>query len=194
MTTNDETTTNWVPLPWEPPLAGTEVEQVLGALDRMRTTFRWKAGGLDRAGLTTRIGTVSTLTLAGLLKHLAANEDYLSNVKLLGRPIGEPRQESDWEGDDDWEFTSAAGDSPEHLYALYDGAVERSRARFAAFLAEHGLDGPAHVSGPDGTHASARRLLLDLVEEYGRHTGHADLLREQVDGVVGEDPPDDWRL
>ncbi|MGA8247059.1 MAG: DUF664 domain-containing protein [Nocardioides sp.] len=192
MTTDDETPT-WVPLPWEPPLAGTEVEQILGALDRLRTTFRWKAGGLDHAGLTTRIGTASTLTLGGLLKHLAANEDHMSNVKLLGKPIGDPWNERDWDEDEDWEITSAADDSPEHLYALYDGAVERSRARFDAFLAEHGLDGAAQVSGPDGTHASARRLLLDLIEEYGRHTGHADLLREQVDGVVGEDPPDDWR-
>jgi hypothetical protein len=192
MTTNDESTT-WVPLPWEPPIAGTEVAQILGALDRLRLTFRWKAGGLDHAGLTTRIGTASTLTLGGLLKHLAMSEDYLSNVKLHGRPLGEPWDESDWDGDEDWEFNSASDDTPERLYALWDGAVERSRGRFDAFLAEHGLDGSAHVSAPDGTHASVRRLLLDLIEEYGRHTGHADLLREQVDGVVGEDPPYDWR-
>ena len=42
----------------------------------------------------------------------------------------------------------------------------------------------------EGIHVSLRRLLFDLVEEYGRHTGHADLLREAVDGVTGEDPPD----
>jgi hypothetical protein len=178
--------------PWEPPLAGTDATQILGSLDRMRWTFRWKTAGLDHAGLTTRIGA-SSLSLAGLLKHLAANEDYMSNVKLLGEPIGPPWDESDWDGDDDWEITSAADDSPEQLYALWDGAVERSRSRFAAFIAERGLDGSAHVSGPDGTHASARRLLLDQIEEYGRHTGHADLLREEVDGVVGEDPPQDWR-
>ena len=60
--------------PWEPPLAGTETEQVVGALDRLRATFRWKADGLDSAGLGTSIGA-STLTLGGLLKHLAAAED-----------------------------------------------------------------------------------------------------------------------
>jgi hypothetical protein len=48
------------------------------------------------------------------------------------------------------------------------------------------------LTGPDGQHASLRRLLCDLVEEYGRHTGHADLLREAVDGRVGEDPPPGW--
>ena len=45
----------------------------------------------------------------------------------------------------------------------------------------------------DGRQASLRRLLCDLIEEYGRHTGHADLLREAVDGLVGEDPPAGWR-
>jgi hypothetical protein len=183
----------WEPPPWEPPLAASEAEHLLGALNRLRTTFRWKAGGLDRAGLQQRIGATSTLTLGGLLKHLAANEDYMSNVKLSGQPIGEPWDASDWDGDDDWEFSSAASDSPEELYTRWDGAVERCRARFDAAIAERGLDGPAHVSAPDGTHASVRRLLFDLIEEYGRHTGHADLLREEVDGLVGEDPPEDWR-
>jgi hypothetical protein len=50
-----------------------------------------------------------------------------------------------------------------------------------------------HISGPDGEHASLRRLVCDLIEEYGRHTGHADLLREAVDGRVGEDPPPGWQ-
>jgi len=45
----------------------------------------------------------------------------------------------------------------------------------------------------NGERASLRRLVFDLVEEYGRHTGHADLLREAVDGLTGEDPPDGWR-
>ena len=45
----------------------------------------------------------------------------------------------------------------------------------------------------NGEHASLRRLFTDLIEEYGRHTGHADLLREAVDGVTGEDPPENWR-
>jgi hypothetical protein len=59
-------------------------------------------------------------------------------------------------------------------------------------LADGGLDQLVHVSGPDGRHASLRRLVCDLIEEYGRHTGHADLLREAVDGVTGEDPPAGW--
>src|SRR5437763_6928429 len=176
--------------PWEPPLAGTEVEHLVGALDRLRTTFRWKADDLDAAGLGARTGA-SSLTLGGLLKHLAWAEDLTFTKKLRGQPLGPP-----WEGaggGHDWEFTSAADDTPEQLYRLWDGAVERSRARLGAALAEGGLDQLVSLAAPDGRHASLRRLVCDLIEEYGRHTGHADLLREAVDGRTGEDPPAGWR-
>jgi hypothetical protein len=98
--------------PWEPPLAGTEAEHLTGALNRMRATFRWKSDGLDAAGLQARIGA-SSLTLGGLLKHLAINEDYMFTVKLSGEPIGGPWRAAGWDGsEDDWEFTTAADDSP----------------------------------------------------------------------------------
>ncbi len=173
-------------------MAGTELEHLTGALDRLRTTFRWKAGDLDAAGLQARIGA-SSLTLGGLLKHLAAVEDYTFTVKLRGEPFGAPWDAFGWDGSTDWDFTSAADDTPEQLYALWDGAVARSRERLAAAVADGGLDLLADVASPDGTRASLRRLVFDLVEEYGRHTGHADLLRESVDGLVGEDPPNDWQ-
>jgi hypothetical protein len=188
--------TDWVPPPWEPPLAGTEVEHLLGALDRQRATFRWKADGLDAAGLNARIAA-SALTIGGLLKHLAVVEDQKFTEWLYGTPLGEP-----WTSlggppaDDDadvWVFGSAAADSPEELYALYDGAVQRSHERLAAALANGGLDQSVHISWGSLGHLSLRRMLFDLLEEYGRHTGHADLLREAVDGRVGEDPPGEWR-
>ena len=176
--------------PWEPPLAGTEVEHLLGALDRLRWTFRWKADGLDDEGLRTRIES-STLTLGRLLKHLALVEDFKSHVRLSGDPLPDVWAGADFE-DDDWEFTSADQEPADQLYALWDGAVARSRERVASALADGGLDLPIHVTA-HGQSASLRRLLFDLVEEYGRHTGHADLLREAVDGRVGEDPPSGWR-
>jgi hypothetical protein len=182
--------------PWEPPLAGTEVDAVLGALERLRATFRYKADGLDAAGLATRVGS-SSLTLGGLLKHLAVNEDYKFTVKLSGAPMDPVWDDNGWDDDDDWEFASAADDSPEELYALYDGAVERSRARVADALrgsgSPVGLGHEVAAKDEQGNHANLRRLLLDMVEEYGRHTGHADLLREAVDGRVGEDPPPGWQ-
>jgi len=178
-------------IPWEPPLAGDEAEQLVGALERLRTTFRWKADELDAAGLQARVGA-STMTIGGLLKHLAANEDYMFNVKFRGEPLGGPWDSNGWRDDNDWEFNSAAANTPEELYALWDGAVERSRATLRAAIADGGLDQPAHITWPDGRHANLRRLVCDLVEEYGRHTGHADLIRESIDGRVGEDPPAGW--
>ena len=180
--------------PWVPPLAGSEAEHIVGALERLRTTFRWKADGLNAAGLQTRIGA-SSLTIGALLKHLAAAEDFMFTAKLSGDPIGAPWEtmfDENWRPSSEITFTSADDDSPEALYALYDGAVERSRSRLAAALERGGLDQPVHM-GWDGRYANLRRLLCDFLEEYGRHTGHADLLREAIDGVVGEDPPARWQ-
>jgi hypothetical protein len=178
--------------PWEPPLAGTEAEHLVGALERLRATFRWKADGLDAAGLRTRIGA-SSLTLGGLLKHLARAEDQMFTTKLSGAPLSPPWNAVDWDTDDsDWDFNSAADDTPEQLYALWDDTIERSRAKLNAALADGGLDQLVHLSWPGRGQLSLRRLVCDLIEEYGRHTGHADLLREAVDGRVGEDPPAGW--
>lgn len=178
--------------PWEPPLAGTEAEHLVAALDRLRTTFRWKADGLDSAGLQVRIGA-SSLTLGGLLKHLARADAQCFSTKLSGEPLGLPWDAADWDSDPDWDFNSAAEDTPEQLYALWDDTIERSRAKLEAVLADGGLDQLVHLCWPDGRHVSLRRIVCDLIEEYGRHTGQADLLREAVDGLVGEDPPARWR-
>jgi hypothetical protein len=178
--------------PWEPPMAGSDVEHLLGSIERMRATFRWKAGGLDTAGLATRVGA-SELTLGRLLKHLAIVEDHLSTTRLDGSSIGLPWTEIH-DGTPDFEFRTADTDSPEDLYGFYDGAVARSRERHATAIAAGGLDQPVALSDDEGNHPSLRRLLHDLLEEYGRHVGHADLLREAVDGLVGEDPPWDFRL
>lgn len=174
--------------PWEPPFAGNEVEHVLGSLERLRATFRWKAGGLDADALAFRLPS-STLSLGGLLKHLAWAEDLAATRKLTGDPQHEPWVSVERQSDPDWEFTSAADDPPAELYALWDTSVERSRHRFEQALDDGGLDQQVAWGRDAGITVSLRRLLFDLIEEYGRHTGHADLLREAVDGLTGEDPP-----
>ena len=99
-----------------------------------------------------------------------------------------------WDGDNDWEFSSAADDSPEELYARYDAAVDRARTRLAARVADAAASTSRWRSPRSwGQEVSLRRIVCDLVEEYGRHTGQADLIREAVDGRVGEDPPPGWR-
>jgi hypothetical protein len=178
--------------PWEPPFAGTETEHVLGSLDRLRATFRWKADGLDADQIHRPLPSAA-LTVGGLLKHMAAQEDYAAAVKIAGQPMPSVWDDNGWDGDNDWEFNSAAEDSPEDLYAMYDGAVERARDILRATVEDRGLGGDSAVTLDDGSKASVRRILFDLLEEYGRHTGHMDLVREGVDGRVGEDPPPDWR-
>ena len=178
--------------PWEPPFAGTETEHVLGALDRLRATVRWKAADLDAVGMRATMPS-STLTVGGLLKHLAAQEDYAASVKIAGDPMPTAWNDNGWDGDNDWEFTTGAQDPPAYLYALYDAAVDRSRSVIGAAIDDRGLGGDSAVTLGDGTRASVRRILFDLIEEYARHTGHLDLVREAVDGRVGEDPPSDWR-
>lgn len=172
----------------EPPMAGNDADTLVGSLERQRATFVWKCGGLDHAGLTATVGA-SSMTLGGLLKHLALVEDDYFQRRLLGRPLGSPWDAVDWDADPNWEWRTAASDSPEHLMTLYTDAVTRARSALRKLLAHGGLDQPARFTWPDGRTPSLRRILVDLIEEYARHTGHADLLRESVDGLVGEDPP-----
>jgi len=173
--------------PWEPPFNGDEASAVFGALERQRTTFRWKCADLDDHGLRATTAA-SRLTLGGLLKHLALIEDYYFQVKILGEVMPRDWDDADW-NTDGWEFDSAADDDPATLYALWDKAAARSRAAVDQIVSRGGLDAAAAQKTSDGDPVNVRRLVLDLVEEYGRHTGHADILREAVDGRTGEDPP-----
>jgi hypothetical protein len=172
----------------EPPAAGDETSTLLGSLERQRATFAWKCGGLDAAGLRATVG-VSSMTLGGLLKHLALVEDDYFSGRLLGRDPEPPWDTVDWDADSDWEWNSAAHDSPEQLMTLWQANVTRSRIAIAEALADGGLDRLAQRKWPDGRAPSLRRMLIDVIEEYARHVGHADLIRESVDGLTGEDPP-----
>lgn len=171
----------------EPPVAGNELDTLLGALERQRAYVTWKCGNLDSAGLRATLGQ-STMTLGGLLKHLAAVEDDTFSVKLHGLDPQPPWDTVDWDADHDWEWHSAVKDSPEQLESLWQESVSRSRALVAEAIADGGLDRLASFTWPDGRVPSLRRLIMDMIEEYARHVGHADLIRESVDGLVGEDP------
>lgn len=171
-----------------PPAAGTETETLVGSLERQRRTFAWKTGGLDAQALRAPFGA-TTITLGGLIKHMATVEAIQFTYRLHGRDPGAPVNTVDWDNDPDWPWHSAATDTPEQLYALYDRSVATARADLAEALA-HGDPGLA-ISEHYGNDPapSIRRLLVDAIEEYARHTGHADLIRESIDGLVGEDPP-----
>jgi hypothetical protein len=176
--------------PWpEPPLAADEATAIVGALERQRATIAWKCGGLDADGLRATTAA-STITLGGLLKHLALVEDDTFARKVAGDPLGPPWSAVDWDADPDWEWHSAADDAPDELYGLYRDAVARSRVALGAALADGGLDQPlTSMTDDQGQSPNLRRLLLDTLEEFARHAGHADIIRESVDGLTGEDPP-----
>jgi len=169
----------------EPPLAADEAHSVLGFLDYQRATFAWKCRGLDAAGLQATVAT-SSMTLGGMLKHLALVEDSWFQESLLGTAMPPPWDTVDWDADRDWEWHSAAEDSPEQLRAMWEESVGRSREAVAKAMAGGGLDQPAHRTWPDGRAPSLRWILLHMIEEYARHNGHADLIRESVDGETGE--------
>ncbi|HET7173352.1 MAG TPA: DUF664 domain-containing protein [Nocardioidaceae bacterium] len=179
--------------PGEPPawdverfLHGDEVDAAVITLERNRLTFAWKCSDVDADGMALRLGP-SSVTLGGLLKHLAWVEELYFQDHLAGRPTMAPFDGRDLEADwDEWAWQSAADDSPDGLRALWTEAVHRSRDALAEALPKGGLDQATR----DGM--NLRRLLVDLIEEYARHTGHADLLREAVDGTTGEGAPRDF--
>ena len=169
----------------EPPLAADETATLLGFLDFQRATLAWKVSGLDADGLGATVGP-SSMTLGGMLKHLAYVEDSWFNRMLHDRDPHPPWDTVDWKADRDWDWHSAAEDSPEQLLELWEETVERSRSQVGEALADAGLDQLARRSWPDGRAPSLRWIMVHMIEEYSRHNGHADLLRESVDGETGE--------
>jgi uncharacterized damage-inducible protein DinB len=169
----------------EPPVAADEAATLLGFLDYQRATLAWKCAGLGAAGLKATVG-VSSMTLGGMLKHMAYVEDHWFWWWLQGRDPQSPWDAVDWKADPDWEWHSAGADSPEQLRSCWQDAVGRSRALVAEALADGGLGRPARRTWPDGRSPSLRWILCHMIEEYARHNGHADLIRESVDGATGE--------
>jgi uncharacterized damage-inducible protein DinB len=167
-----------------PPRDADEATSLLAFLDFHRATLRLKAEGLDKEQLA-RTTAASSLTLAGLLKHLALVEHTWFAYRLLGREEAEPWASVDWDADPDWELHTAVEDDPDDLRRMLDEAIEDSRRSTEAALTAGGLD--YRSARPSrGEHFTLRYVLLHMIEEYARHNGHADLLREAIDGQTGE--------
>jgi uncharacterized damage-inducible protein DinB len=169
----------------EPPAAADEKATLLGFLDYQRATFAWKCSGLDAAGLQATVG-VSTMTLGGMLKHMALVEANWFAKWLHDREMGPLLDGVDWDADPDWEWHSAVDDTPEQLRTFWQDAVARSRNLTAEALTTGGLDQLARRVGRDGFTPSLRWIVVHMIEEYARHNGHADLIRESIDGETGE--------
>ena len=161
---------------------GADPTTLLGFLERQRATTAWKCAGLNANQLRATLGS-SSMTLGGVLKHLARFEDDMSTEWLNGQPQLAPWNVVDWATEHDWDWRTAAEDTPEQLYSRWQAAVDRSRDLFAEAVADHDAVRPAEAP-------SISYILINMIEEYARHNGHADLIRESVDGLVGHDPPD----
>jgi uncharacterized damage-inducible protein DinB len=171
----------------QPPLAGGEAATLLGFLDYQRATLAWKCGGLSDAQLRLALPPTS-MTLGGILKHLARVEDSWFSEVVGEGPVREPWTAVDWDADPDWEWHSAVDDSGDDLRALWAERCDRSRAVVAALLGrgeEEALAGAHSAWGGQGR-VTLRWVLVHMVEEYARHNGHADLMRESIDGETGE--------
>lgn len=168
----------------EPALAVDEWHTLTSFLDFQRATLHWKCSGLDAAGLNVSVAA-STMTLGGILKHLAWVEEHWFTQMFLGGQMPDHWHSVDWEAEPEWEWTSAAEDSPLELFTLWQDAVTHSRETARHGLAD-GLDALAVRGWPDGQRHSLRWILVHMIEEYARHNGHADLIREAIDGATGE--------
>jgi uncharacterized damage-inducible protein DinB len=166
----------------DPDPAATERDALGQYLDYQRETVLLKADGLDKDQLARQIPT-SALTLAGIMYHLALVEESWMEVRFLGMPEREDWAGVDWDADRDWEFHTAITMDPDELRARYRAAGERTRQATAQ---ADSLDQLSAVKRADGGQFTLRWVLLHLIEETARHAGHADLLREAIDGTVGE--------
>ena len=129
------------------------------------------------------------MTLGGMIAHLAVVESYWFTEVFRDRPAMPPFDGVDWDADPDWEWHTAAGQSATELWELLDRAVAGSDAVVEETLADpegRGLDTLSARANRDGERWNLRWILVHMIEEYSRHNGHADLIREAIDGSVGE--------
>ncbi|WP_090481724.1 DinB family protein [Nakamurella panacisegetis] len=166
----------------QPPLAAGEADTLMGFLEFQRATLAWKCEGLDAADLRATVAP-SSMTLGGLLKHLSYVEDHWFSRWFAGADPLPPWDTADWSSDPDWEWRSSTDDPPGYLHGLWRDAVARSRS---VMTEAPDLGQLAVRTWPDGRAPSLRWILCHMIEEYARHNGHADLLRESIDGQTGE--------
>ncbi len=164
-----------------PSYSAGERDMLTSYLDYYRAVLIDKASGLDSDQLNTRLGP-STLTLGNLIHHMAVVEHWWFHEAFAGNDPREPWASAPWEDDRDWEFTVASELAPEVILGRYQSAIEDSQRieGTAGSLADES------VKTRDGKHWTLRWILVHMIEETARHAGHADLLRESIDGETGD--------
>ena len=164
------------------PNQGTERETVIAFLDYYRELLIDKASGLTDSQLHTTLDP-STLTLGGLINHMALVEDDWFTSDFAGKDLSEPWASAPWDEDRDWEFNSAVSVPTTELFDRYRAAIDRSNYVVSQVK---DLGDVSAKANREGEKWSMRWILVHMIEETARHCGHADLIREFIDGSVGD--------
>ncbi|PZS20465.1 MAG: Mini-circle protein [Pseudonocardiales bacterium] len=167
----------------DPPLTGDERATLTGFLDYYRATLALKCAGLTPEQLAARATPPSTLSLLGLVRHMAEVERNW--FRGFAQEQSEPRYYSDADRDGDFDNAHGDADTVSDAFAFWQSEVEHARG----VVADAELDQTYHRSRrqqEDGETISLRWILVHMIEEYARHCGHADLMRETIDGVTGD--------
>jgi hypothetical protein len=162
----------------DPPLVAQEREMLDAWLDYHRATLAVKCEDLTDDQLRTRAVPPSSLSLLGLVRHMGEVERVWFR-RVLGGEQAPPRYYSDENPDGDFDDVAGAGVAEAFGYWRDECAHARERVAAAPSLDVTG-------TGRDGERYSLRWIMVHMIEEYARHNGHADLLRERIDGAVGD--------
>jgi uncharacterized damage-inducible protein DinB len=165
-----------------PPVQGDERATLTAFLDYYRALIVDKASGLSQEQAN-RALPPSSLTLAGIVHHLAVVEHWWFHEFFTGADRLEPWASVDWEADWDWDFHVAPELELQVILDRYADACARSRR---VTDAAGSLDQLSERTDRDGRHRSLRWILVHMIEEVARHAGHADLIRESIDGATGD--------
>ena len=163
----------------EPPVSADERTMLSAWLDWHRATLAWKCDGLDASALRRRAVPPSTLSLLGLVRHMAEVERNWFRRYFAGEGAP-PYFYSD--SNPDGEFDDVDGADVDSAFRVWNVECDHARGLVAAAPS---LDALAAVPRANGALVSLRWILVHMVEEYSRHNGHADLLRQVIDGATG---------
>ncbi|MGW0292891.1 DinB family protein [Streptomyces tuirus] len=164
----------------EPATTADERTMLEGWLDYHRQTLAWKCEGLTDAQLRTAAVEPSELSLMGLVRHMAEVERGWFRKVLAAEDAG-PIYCT--EEDPDGEFHLSGSDTWEEAYATWQSEIETARRNAARFGLDDITEGKHRRTGE---RFNLRWLYTHMIEEYARHNGHADLLRERLDGATGD--------
>jgi uncharacterized damage-inducible protein DinB len=164
------------------PRQGSERDTLIAFLDYHRELLIDKASGLTDEQLHTTVAP-SSLTLGGLINHMAVVEDDWFTGDIAGDTLPEPWASAPWEAHRNWELTSAVDTPTDLLFQRYRDAIERSNA---VLVKVDDLSQLSIKTDRKGDPWSIRWILVHMIEETARHCGHADFIRESLDGSVGD--------